>query len=641
MRRDVKKYLFIGSEEDRLTFFAKAQEEGVVHFIDARGKPAAQIPKDAQNIAIAIKVLRGLPTVEQEDVNHSELNAEKAHQILLLKKEIDRLAEEERMLVLEMSRVEPFGDFSLDDINYIQQQGERKIQFYCAKMGLAETLDLPDEVLYAASANGLDYFIAFNEEEKQYPRLVEMIIDRPWGILKERFQKVQKEKASYENKLKEYAKYNNLLHQALYHTLEEHDLQQANSFAENPLVEGTLFAIEGWAPEDKEDVLRRLVSEMNVYFEEIAAGTNEVPPTYLENTGAARLGEDLVHIYDTPSNTDNDPSIWVLVFFALFFSMIIGDGGYGLILLLVSLYIRNKQKKISQAGKRFFDLVTILSFSVIAWGVLTTSFFGITIAPDSPLRKFSLMSWLVEKKVEYHIKHQDDTYHEWIKSFPELTKTTDPTQFLMQAHTTSSNGLVSYDVYNKFSDNIMMEMALFIGVLHIILSMLRYIKRNPQNIGWVIFLIGAYLYAPIFLGATSIANFVFGIDKHAEAQNAIYLMYGGAIIALVIALFKHKWFGLLEATVVIQIFGDVLSYLRLYALGLSGSLLTATMNEMAAAAPMVLGILILIFGHAVNLVLSIMGGVIHGLRLNFLEWYHYCFEGGGKIFKPLKKIEKM
>lgn len=116
-------------------------------------------------------------------------------------------------------------------------------------------------------------------------------------------------------------------------------------------------------------------------------------------------------------------------------------------------------------------------------------------------------------------------------------------------------------------------------------------------------------------------------------------MYGGAIIAVIIALFKHKWFGLLEATFVIQIFGDVLSYLRLYALGLSGSLLTSTMNEMAASAPLVLGIVILLCGHAVNLVLSIMGGVIHGLRLNFLEWYHYSFEGGGKMFNPLKKID--
>lgn len=639
MRSDVKKYLFVGTEDDRSAFFAKAQEEGIIHFIDAKNASIKQIPQDAQDIAKAIKVLRGLPTVDQEEVDHFEITTGTTEQILALKQKLDRLTEEERMVRLEMSRVEPFGDFSLEEIDHIQREGHRIVQFYCAKMGLAETFELPDEVLYVASANGLDYFIALNDQLKQYQHLIEMIIDRPLGVLKKRYQEILDEKHRCESQLKEYAKYNNFLHHALINTLNKHHLQQASNFIQVPIEEGMLFSVEGWVPENKEAVLHQLISEMNVHAEEIANDATDVTPTYLENTGVARIGEDLVHIYDTPSNTDNDPSIWVLVFFALFFSMIIGDGGYGLIMLLVALYIRNKKTKMTKVGKRVLDLVTILSFSVIAWGVLTTSFFGMTIAPDSSLRKVSLMSWLVEKKVEYHVQHHDETYQEWVKTYPQLATESDPTEFLMQAHTTSPNGLVSYDAYNKFADNIMMELALFVGVLHIILSMLRYIRRNPQNIGWVIFLVGAYLYAPIFLGATSIVNFVFGVDKLVEAQNALYMMYGGAILAVVIALFKHKWLGLLEATVVIQIFGDVLSYLRLYALGLSGSLLTATMNEMAASAPFVFGILILVFGHTVNFVLSIMGGVIHGLRLNFLEWYHYCFEGGGKIFNPLRKID--
>jgi V/A-type H+-transporting ATPase subunit I len=639
MRYDVKKYLFVGPENDRLAFFAKAQEQGIIHFIDKKSLSVKQVPQDSENIAKAIKVVRGLPTTDQEETDRYDLSSEIAKQILALKENIDRLLEEERVIRLEMSRVEPFGEFSLEDINYIRREGHRLVQFYCAKMGLAEKLDLPDEVLYVASANGLDYFIAFKTKEKQYPHLIEMIIDRPWGVLNKRHQEILSELHLCETQLKEYAKYNTFLHHALINSLNEHHLQQASHFVQMPLEEGMIFSVEGWVPVNKEPLLEQLVSGTNIHAEEIANDPTDVAPTYLENTGAARIGEDLVHIYDTPSNTDNDPSPWVLVFFALFFSMIMGDGGYGLILLMVALYIHNKKLKMSKSSKRALDLVTILSFSLIAWGVLTTSFFGMTIAPDSPLRKFSLMSWLVEKKVEYHVQRHDETWQEWVKNYPQLATASDPTEFLMQAHTKSSNGLVSYDAYNKFADNIMIELALFVGVLHIIISMLRYIRRNPQNIGWVIFLVGAYLYTPVFLGATSIVNFAFGVDKYVEAENGLYLMYGGAILAVIIALFKQKWLGLLEATVVIQIFGDVLSYLRLYALGLSGSLLTATMNEMAASVPLVFGILILIFGHVVNLALSIMGGVIHGLRLNFLEWYHYSFEGGGKVFNPLRKID--
>lgn len=378
---------------------------------------------------------------------------------------------------------------------------------------------------------------------------------------------------------------------------------------------------------------------MGIHIEEIAIDSNEVVPTYLENKGVSRIGEDLVHIYDTPSNTDQDPSLWVLFFFALFFSMIIGDGGYGLILLLIAMYIRYKHTGLRGLKKRVLNLVTLLAFATIVWGVLTTSFFGISFAPDNPVRRVSLMSWLVEKKVAYHISRNDEVYQEWEKKFPQVQGVTNPEEFLLKASTTNSRGVVTYDAYNKFSDNIMMELALFIGVLHIIISMMRYLNRNWSHLGWIIFILGAYLYTPGFLGASSILNFAFGINQQEATRNGLYMMYGGITLAVLIALFKHKWMGLLEATVVIQIFGDVLSYLRLYALGLAGGLLTATMIDLAASVPLFFGVIILLVGHLVNIVLGIMAGTIHGLRLNFLESYHYAFEGGGKRFIPLKKQE--
>lgn len=142
----------------------------------------------------------------------------------------------------------------------------------------------------------------------------------------------------------------------------------------------------------------------------------------------------------------------------------------------------------------------------------------------------------------------------------------------------------------------------------------RHLSRNWSYIGWIILIIGGYLYAPVFLDASTIPNFILGLDRDIAARNGLYMIYGGMIIAVLIALFKQKLMGLLEATVVIQIFGDVLSYMRLYALGLSGSLLTATTIDLAAAAPPVFGIIILLLGHTVNLALGVMGGVIHGLK---------------------------
>ena len=114
----------------------------------------------------------------------------------------------------------------------------------------------------------------------------------------------------------------------------------------------------------------------------------------------------------------------------------------------------------------------------------------------------------------------------------------------------------------------------------------------------------------------------------------------GIALAMILSIIQHRLKGMLEFTVVIQIFCDILSYLRLYALGLAGMMMAITFNDMAHMAGVVFGTLIIIVGHTINMGMGIMGGVIHGLRLNFLEWYHYSFEGGGRRFKPLKLYRK-
>lgn len=638
MRYDVRKFLFVGLEEDRTAFFERAQQAGIIHFTINRPR-SAELPVKGQNIAHAIKILRGLPQIGQEEPQESQSADSIVEKILSMHEKIQALNEELRTTNLEITRIAPFGDFSMDDITHIETQGHRQVQFFVAKSCHADSVELPAEMVPIASENDLDYFVAFNQERKQYPKFVEMTIACSLSTLKTRSEQIDSEKSALEYELKSLTKYNKYLHQALATILNDFALNEVSENIERPIENGTVFFAEGWVPNHQIQELQQLVSGLNISIEEIAKNQHETPPTYLENKGTARLGEDLVNLYDTPSHTDTDPSLWVLVSFSLFFAMIIGDGGYGLVMLCFALYLRNKHSTLTNTAKRALDLFTILSFSLIAWGVLTTSFFGIPISPDNVLRKVSVMSMLVEKKVEYVVAEKGEVYQEWIQQFPGLKDVSHPTEFLMQAQTTSPNGLVSYDVYNKFADNIMLEMALLVGVIHVILSMLRYIRRNPQNIGWVLFLIGAYLYTPYFLNASSMLNFVFGVEPKAAAQNGIYLMAIGGSLACVIALIKHKLLGLLEPTVVMQIFGDVLSYLRIYALGLAGALMTSTMNEMAAAMPFVCGMIILIFGHAINIVLGIQGGLIHGLRLNFLEWYHYSFEGDGKMFNALRKLD--
>ncbi len=637
MRVDLKKMLFIGMECEKSAFFHEAQKLGTIHFISEK-KQLLEMPTDVKNITAAIKILRSLPVAEQEELEDYSNADDVASKILHLKEKLDHLYADERTLKLEISRVAPFGNYSREEVITLEKECHRKIQFFCAKQGFAASDQLPSNAIYIATEHDLDYFITLNREELQYDNMIEM---KPLGSLNElehQYKLLKKEIHDAEARLKHYAKYSVFFKHALVKKMNYAHLLAAEKTAGNE-VDDKIFISEGWVPEDQIAKVHEMSEHLNVHVEQVSIDPTDAVPTYLENTGLARIGEDLVQVYDTPSTSDKDPSLWVLFFFALFFSIIIGDAGYGLILLLAALYMRYKTKSFSQQGFRFYKLALILSAFCISWGVLTTSFFGVSFAPDNPIRKFSLLTWLSEKKAAYHFTHLDEVAHSWIKKFPALQGMHDPKEILLTASQTNFEGQTVYEMLNSFSNEILLEIALVIGIVHICLSLTRNLGRNLSGIGWIMFIIGGFLYFPEFLGATTFVNYVFGADVVKCAENGLWLMFGGIGVAVGLAIFRDKIFGLLELMNVIQIFADIMSYLRLYALGLSGALVVSTLNELTSGLNVVLGAFLLFIGHVVNLGLCIMGGVIHGLRLNFLEWYHYSFEGGGKPFNPLKKIE--
>lgn len=279
----------------------------------------------------------------------------------------------------------------------------------------------------------------------------------------------------------------------------------------------------------------------------------------------------------------------------------------------------------------------ILSTSCIIWGFLTTSFFGLNISPNNPISRFGLFTNLAEAKAEYHLKARDQEYQENVEKYPEIEGAASGREMLSRA-TIIKGGVKEYPLYDAYTDQILLEFSLLIGVIHISLALLRYCKRSWANIGWVAFAIGGYLYFPIYLNATSMVEFLGWISRTAAESVGIQLIYGGIGLSIVLALLQKKFKGMGEIMQVIPIFSDILSYLRLYALALASTIVAKTFNSMGVQMGFVFGFLIILAGHSVNLLLGTMGGVIHGLRLNFVEWYHYCYDGEGKLFNPLRKL---
>jgi len=400
MRVDTKKFLFAGLESEKDHFFKKAQEIGLIQFVDMRSKGSFEISPEVDKIVHAIKILRGLAPVDQEETEEFALAEGIAGKLIHLKEALDKQHEELRTTILEM-RVSIFGVFSVDDIKKIEKEGNRKIQFFVSKPNLAE---IPENAIFIGFESSLSYFVAINKERVTYENMIEMHIDQSIDVLKKKKEYILHDIHETEERIKSYAKYNQFLHKALAYKLDDFHLKTSKHYAKTEMNDD-LFFVSGWVPVTKIDEVHHLISDMHLFAEEIAPEPREMAPTCLENKGASRVGEDLVHIYDTPSNTDKDPSLWILIWFALFFSMIIGDAGYGLIFLGAALYIHYKYGSgMKGVGLRVWKLVCILGVASVIWGVMINSFFGITFAPGHFFRDHSFLTWMTKEKAAYYME---------------------------------------------------------------------------------------------------------------------------------------------------------------------------------------------------------------------------------------------
>lgn len=636
MRVNVKKHLILGPWSQREIFFQKAQELGVVEFISKEPKPL-EAPHEIQLFVDALHILRQMPPVEELPATEFHSANVLARHIVERQHELEHLREQVRVLQNDISRIDVFGDFSLDTVRQIETETHRVIQFFFAKANQELPAKNRPEVIYVGSQYGLDYFVSINRERTSYEGLIEIIIDRSLGELQEKLADVHKSIDEYETELARLTHYKKFLKNELIRALNTSHLEEAQERV-RPLLDGDVFAVETWIPKNKIALIKKLADELDLYMEKIAVEKEDKIPTYLENKGISRLGEDLINIYDTPSHSDRDPSTWVFISFALFFSMIVADAGYGLILLGISLYLFYKFRKKGGLGKRVIKLSMYLSIGCIIWGVFTASFLGIEFPIGGTVKKFSLINWMVEQKAAYFLEKKPPSYEHLIKEYPEAAKAKTPNELLTSVIRKEDTG-ESYVIYNNFQGNVLIEIVIFIGTIHIMLSFLRYVDKNWSAIGWITFMVGAYLFFPSILGAVSLIHYIFHIPYEFGTMIGKYILFSGLGLVVILAIAQKKLAGVGEVMHVIGVFADVMSYLRIYALSLAGMIMAATFNRIGTSIPIYIGIFIILAGHAVNITLALMGGVIHGLRLNFIEWYHYSFEGGGKKFNPLKLIK--
>ena len=379
--------------------------------------------------------------------------------------------------------------------------------------------------------------------------------------------------------------------------LSELDLHLAR-VAAVPAAEGTIVTLVGYAPTESDAVICKAIDELGVFYLKEEATSADNPPVKLRNNWFTRQFEVLTDMYGRPVYDEFDPTPILGPFFLLFFAMCMGDAGYGILLLIIGWFLKKKVPSMADMA----PLVMILGVGTFVVGIVLHTFFGINL-------------------------YEADWVPGWLKKVM------------------ISGTVAGYDAQ--------MVLAVGVGVFHICLAMIVkcicYTKRfgfakTISSWGWTLLIVGAIVTGGLALlgvidtPAVKIILIVLGI----VSGLAIYFLNDLHRNPL-LNIGSGLWDTYNTAT---GLMGDVLSYLRLYALGLAGGMLGSTFNMLAG---MTLGIsipgvnwllfaFIIIIGHVLNLALSCLGAFVHPLRLTFVEYFKNSgFEGSGRFYRPLNK----
>ncbi len=347
-------------------------------------------------------------------------------------------------------------------------------------------------------------------------------------------------------------------------------------------------------------------------------------PTKLKNNKLVSLIYPLTDFLGTvPGYFEYDISGWFLAFILIFFGIIFGDGGYGLLICAVAAIPIIKSLISKKAISPAILLVGLFGLSTVVWGTLTCTWFGLSAQ--------QLPHWLQSLSVPAISNVYADKiwYPFWTSGAAGLTTAQNLQIFcfslaLIQLTVAHIKGAVR----NKGSVKILGDIGAILqllGIYYLVLSLV--VNPTVFSFGLVIAGIPVGTVAIALIGIGFILSFVFS-------------NYEGSVIKSILSSLTNIVSVLLG---VVNVFSDIVSYIRLWAVGLAGAAISATVNELAGPLLgnfmfMILAIVLLVFGHGLNMILNVLSVIVHGIRLNTLEFSsHLDMSWSGHKFKPFKE----
>ena len=584
---NMHKVTFIGMTADRDRLLNDLQSMGCVQIIPLASVSAAHT--EAAHTAGAREALNFLHTYPQrrrQVLDKQRFDAVKVQQRTLeVRTRLHDLENERDFLIKRIQDMRPWGDFTFPSL---QEMGNQRLWFYVVPHKDLPAFEMVAPVREIIRHDNRFCYVAVvaEKEPSEMPVARVHLGSKPRHELEARLDDVELAIEDAQAERAYLTRWHDLLRHDL-NRLEDQAIRQ--SAAAQVYSNDRAFALQGWAPEDSLPALKAYSKEQEFYCAAEAPTPEDSPPTLMRNPSWLSAGEDLVTFYMIPGYQTWDPSAVTFVSFVIFFGMILADAGYAAILGIVLMLMWKKLGR-SSSGSRFRPLLMSVVVASLGFGALVGSYFGVTPSEESWLAKL-------------HILNVTDT-------------------------------------------NRMMIISVVIGVFHIVLANVmnayryeHWLDRLP-SLGWIGMICGGLALA--ICGSVTLAGL---------QELGIALMALGALLIIFFTAPREKPFarlgqGLLGLTKLSGALGDILSYLRLFALGLASASLAVEFNNMAAGIyegfpgiGLLFALLILVLGHTVNLFLGIASGVIHGLRLNVIEFFNWGLKEEGTLYKPFKQSE--
>lgn len=594
------KYSFLVYHADYKAFLKELKQMGVLHVQVKKQEATPEMQDLLRAYNDLLKTIRSLSVRGKDKVVSGEGprladGAAVWQRIREIEAELEQKQQQIGSLEKEAQLLVPWGDFSPERLEDLKQSGLYFRFLVCRDKYFDPAWEQEHYLQKVSAEGGFTYFVLLQREAgaslPEWEGVDETLLPaRSLSDLRKEQKALEAEVSRLNEELDSLATHQ-LGQLEAYAADLKSELDEANVLHQTQSeVEDHVRLIEGWVPQPKMAGLNAELDRRSILYVASRPTDDDKVPVQLKNNRFARVFESIGDLYELPNHKELDLVPFFAPFYMLFFGFSLGDAGYGLIILLAAIFMKYKVPKM----RSILTLAQWLGLVTVVFGALTGTFFGID---------------LIEADIA------------WLDKWKAYMIDTDK----------------------------LFNLALILGMIHILFGMVLKVVNvsitkgfaySYATIGWLLLIVGSGLaYGLRELGAVSESVGAYVQNGVLIASGSLILLFNDPRRSIVMNFLSGLWdvYGMVTGLV-----GDLLSYIRLFALGVSSAILGFVFNELAMSmrpdnvifGPLVM-IIILLVGHGMTLFMAGLGAFVHPIRLTFVEFYKNAgFTGGGKRYTP-------